>query len=724
MHSKSNPKNMRQGLYQIGAAPWKYYTEQYPRNTKLAMLVLDSKHLYGAGGAVIPSVAWMAETAGYIFDCYWAEFDEPRFNKRIYFGCRVEEQFLLVNNYFDALWIALGPRAREILQPIDTVAKTLCFDNHLELYRALIKRWKIKITTAIVLPRVHELDQTQDANLNPGFTPSGHLGSRDQSIPASEIAELDYPILYGNQSNPGSRKIVCGAGRKPGFFGRFHLYLWPDVYFNRYLGLMDDDNPAESAGAFGLKDIRLLHVRLEPAALAGIKSETVDATSSTDRAWDLTFRVYKRWSKKVNGLIYGIHQAHMTMPGWLGWMIRARYLAVYDPNWIVYLPQAAKLARRLGNQRLAVGADEFVHIMWFYMQALGAGRLDYPGANGIPSIKRGIIFKYAKPDKSPWEMEYSDDELYDFMQKRKIAVAYTFGTTELSYGEGMPLFFDFIHSVRGRIGLGLYLPWIEYYSDWIHKLWTPYYGKYIEPMMHYWGLSAFFPSDNIIPPFTVKDFAAEMKTGAGEWQKRMGRDFLPIGYLGAQRELRLWNDPYRKPQDWYGDVKFKIAGTNKWLDCMDFCDRQAIKQYHGDYRERLKQKARAVRQLGYQYYMGEGTTWTEGEFVHVACRGYHALWDALEKQAFDKQRPGYFAVKHDLGITYTPGALVWRNAVPSKRSGGNYSAMEQIKTLRYIHDGGKAGNLFPAKSNELVRYIRLLQAHGWREDGESGQFSR
>ena len=53
------------GLYQVGQKPWRYYSEYYPKGTKLAMLVIDSGNLFDHGGAIVPTFGWMAEQAGY-----------------------------------------------------------------------------------------------------------------------------------------------------------------------------------------------------------------------------------------------------------------------------------------------------------------------------------------------------------------------------------------------------------------------------------------------------------------------------------------------------------------------------------------------------------------------------------------------------------------------------------------------------------------------------------
>ncbi len=702
------------GLYEVGRAPWRYFSEYYPKGTRLAMLVLDSSHMYGHGGAVIPTFAWMAEAAGYTFDAYWAEFDDVRWNKWPYFGCRVLEQLLMVNSYFDVLWCTLGKHASAMLEPIRSMSETLDFDNGLDLYETLMKRWGIATREAVYIPHEHPYDQPLSQNRDSIPYARTAYGVMGEIADWAKGSTKEYPIWYGSATYPSTMREIWNDpdGKSPGFFGRLNFYLWPDIYFSRKLAFTDRILLTEAVERFGLRQIDLLHTA--PAeAPAGVSMTVVDQTAGSDRAWDLTSRVFERWAREAKGIAYGIHQAHSFDPGYLGWLIRNRCFAVYDPYWIAYMPKAVALAKSLGNRHMVSAADEWDHFQWPYCVLLGAGRLDVPASARIPGIKRAMRLSFSSPERTPWGSELSDDELHHNAEQNRIAVCYTFGTNELGYSESLPVLFESIRAMRLKIGLGYYLPHIEYCPEWYHKLFTTYLAGHIEPMMHYWGVSAFFPNDSICHAFTLDDFQTEMATAQSEWIRRLGREYLPAGYLGGQLEYFTFGSEwdgggYAHPTTW------TVKRTGAVVDWRDFVDWPAYQQYLQT-REQIRQaKIQTVKTLGYRYYIGERQNAFDGDFVHVGAQGFHAARPEVETKPW-KPSAGFFAVKHDLGLTYCPGYQGFA-AVHTARLSPAYHWARQLDTLKWFADGGKDGRFFLVKPNELVRYLRLLKAQGRFDD--------
>ena len=696
------------GLYEVGRAPWKYFSEYYPKGTKLAMLVLDSSHMYGEGGAIVPTFAWMAEQADHAFDVYWAEFDDPRWNKWPYFGCRALEQLLMVNSYFDVLWCTLGGHARAMLEPITSLGESLHFDNYLDLYETLLKRWKITANEAVYVPREHAYDQPLANNKKPIPYAKTAYGVMGEIADWNKAADKPYPIWYGSATYPSREREIWNdpAGKSPGFYGRLNFYLWPDVYFPRKLAFTDGTPPEAVVKRFGLKQVDFLHVT--PSEMpSGVKTQIIDQTAATDRAWDLTYRVFQRWEREAKGISYGIHQNHYLDPSSLGWLIRNRYFAVYDPYWIEYMPKAVALAKKLGNRHMVGGGDEWDHFLWPYAILLGAGRLDVPATARVPSIKRAMRLSFSSPEATPWDCELSADELHHRMEKNGIAVCYTFGTNELGYSESLPVLFEHIRALRLKIGLGYYLPHVEYCPEWYHKLFTKYLAPHVEPMMHYWGTSAMFPNDSILHEFTLDDFRGEMETAQTEWTRRLGKEYLPIGYLGGQLEYFAFGTEwdgggYAYPTTW------TVKRTGAKVDWRDFVDYKRYEQYL-QRREPIRQaKIQMVKTLGYRYYVGERKNAFDGDFVHVGAQGFHAARPGVEKMPW-KKTPGFFAVKHDLGLTYCPGYQAFA-AVNEARLNAAYHWTKQLETLKWFADGGPDGRFFLVKPNELVRYLRLLKS--------------
>ncbi len=702
------------GLYETGRAPWKYYSEHYPKGTKLAMLLIDSSHMYGDGGAVVPSFAWMAEKAGYAFDTYWAEFDDPRWNKWPYFGCRVLEQLLLVNSYFDVLWCTLGSHAKAMLEPVSSLAETLHFDNYLDLYAALMKRWGIESAEALYIPYQHAYDQPLSKNKESIPYAKTAYGVMGELFDWEKAGEKEFPVWYGSATYPSRQREIWNdpAGKSPGFFGRFNFYLWPDVYFSRKLAFTDRTPLADLVARFRLTQVDLLHTK-SAGTLPTVTMNVVDQTSESDRAWDLTYRVFRRWESEAKGIAYGIHQGHSFDANYVGWLIRNRCFAVYDPYWVEYMPKAAALAKKLGNRHMLSAGDEWDHFLWPYCILNGVGRLDMPATARIPSIKRAMRFTFSSPESTPWDCEISDDELHRNMEQNKIAVCYTFGTNELGYSESLPALFDHVRAMRLKIGLGYYLPHIEYCPEWYHKLFTKHLAAHIEPMMHYWGVSALFPNDSIMHEFTLDDFRLEMETARSEWIRRLGPEYLPVGYLGGQLEYMTFGSEwdgggYANPTTW------AVKRTGATVDWMDFIDREGYQQYLLKREDIRQSKIQAVKELGYRYYMGERRNAFHGDFVHVGVQGFHATQGEAESKPW-KKTAGFFAVKHDLGLTYCPGYQAFA-AVNQARLSGAYHWVKQLETLKWFSEGGKDGRFFLVKPNELVRYLRLLKSQDKFDD--------
>lgn len=702
------------GLYEVGRDPWKYYSEYYPKGAKLAMLLIDSSHMYGDGGAVVPTFAWMAETAGCVFDTYWAEFDDPRWNKWPYFGCRVLEQLLLVNSYFDVLWCTLGSHAKSMLEPIGTLSETLHFESYLDLYETLMQRWGIKSAEAVYLPHEHPYDQPLSMNKETIPYAETAYGVMGEFFQWDEVREKEFPVWYGSATYPSRQREIWNdpAGKSPGFYGRFNFYLWPDVYFTRKLAFTDRTPLAEAVSRFRLSQVDLLHTP-SPAAIPGVRVNVVDETSESDRAWDLTYRVFRRWEGEARGIAYGIHQAHSFDAHYAGWLIRSRCFAVYDPYWIEYMPKAAALAKQIGNRHMISAGDEWDHFLWPYCVLLGVGRLDVPATARIPSIKRAMRFSFSKPELAPWECELSDDELHRNADQNKIAVCYTFGTNELGYCESLPVLFEHVRAMRLKIGIGYYLPHIEYCPEWYHKLFTKHLAPHIEPMMHYWGVSALFPNDSVMHEFAMEDFQLEMETAHSEWVRRMGREYLPVGYLGGQLEYFAFGT------DWDGGgyaypTAWTVKRTGATADWMDHIDREGYQRYLTRREDIRQAKIRTVKALGYRYYIGERRNAFDGGFVHVGAQGFHAARPEVEGKPW-KPSAGFFAVKHDLGLTYCPGYAAF-SAVNTARLSGAYHWSKQLETLKWFAGGGKDGRFFLVKPNELVRYLRLLKAQDKFDD--------
>jgi len=147
----------------LKSSGWYYPMESYPQGAKLSMLVMPTQPLWEQGGAAIPTLAWMAEQRGRLFDSYWAYYrDDMHF--RQFFDQHVAEHLYLLSRYFDVEWLFLGERARDLLHPVGALDESRVFPDYLSLYRDWLRRPKLRTKTAVVIPKRHPLDQ-QDYRL-------------------------------------------------------------------------------------------------------------------------------------------------------------------------------------------------------------------------------------------------------------------------------------------------------------------------------------------------------------------------------------------------------------------------------------------------------------------------------------------------------------------------------------------------------------------------------
>ncbi|MDO9543181.1 MAG: hypothetical protein Q7J98_12805, partial [Kiritimatiellia bacterium] len=620
-----------------------------------------------------------------------------------------------LDGYFDVLWVFLGSQGADLLQPISHQDNCVFADDLTDLYQYFLNTFGLQASEAVVLPSRHELDAPEDLNRR------GIYGwDKDHCVFPVKPYKADYPVYQGlvHKAERIDGGLTWGEPRIPGFFGRCHFYLWPEVYFRKALGVTDGEDLGMFAETFGIRTFHTVHARV--AAPAGTTVNIVDETGPGDRAWDITFRVFERWRSEARGMGYSIHRVGVN---WMGWIIRNRYFMLYDPLWEVYLPKTVGLANELGSRYILADADEWNHDFWPFMCVMNAVTLMTPAQMRVPSIKRGMRYAARPPRALPWALEYTDDELRRFARENRIAASLLWCTTEISYAEAFPVLADIFKTFQGRCGFGVHISWLEYFPEWLQQLYTEDYGRYIEPMLHYWGMHYNFPCDNMLPGFTPADVEINMRTALGYWERRLGKATLPRGYLSSQHERMCFGAPSGEERKF----KFRSMHSDRTYDLLEEHGlRQAYRDFAaGGYRDAVRAKARVVKSLGMTYYLGEEETWTEEDgFVHLAARGYSTSLDKAKEIENAHPGPGYFLFKNDCGLTFCPQIAFYVNVKKSGYPGPSYTVDRKMEVVKYFAEGGDSGRFFPAKPHEVVRYLRILREDGYSEVNGSGFFER
>lgn len=718
----------------LKAAGWDYPMEEYEKGSNLLMLAMDTKNLWENGGAVIPTLAWMAEEEGGIFDSYWAYYrDHMRF--RQFFDNHVAEQLYLVNTYFKTKWFFLGEEARTMLYPIPEIADSQCFSDYISLYRYYLKKKPLNIDTAVILPHRHQFDQEgHKVGDKCYWGDSCEFYCSDDRDPC----KVSYPLKEGTKVS--SHPFLRG-------FGKLQFYLWPDIYFNKAIGFTDDVKP-EILKEFGIKKVKVLHTDSEKWSKTGFQVEVIDTTSKEDNEWDITLRTFKRWRKEVKGIAHGIWQADKTDPGWLGFMIRNRYLPLYHSDWRVSIREIAKIAAEIGNRHIPGCGDNsdvsykkipdserdrradcnWNHVFMQQLPFYGLGWWILPTQSGVPSVKRGMRFKSSKPQVTPWDIEYSDEKLEEFARQGKIGITQAWAITDMAFLPLLPNMLDIYQSYRVKFGICLHLlPWVEYYPEWYQKMFTPAYAPYAEPIFYDTGLSWFYgfmETKGILENYAkylsdksvvksaqgsyglpVSSLKAQIDFAMQKISKLLGKEYLPRGYFPGM-----------------GLPEFQLEHT-KALNELGF--EYAIKARGKDYGE---QEGKILEKKENKENLIILNSTDIGK-INPGRANETLAYSAIEK---DMKGPGcilrvgmdsghgFFisalnAPRHHLPTTvasFSPD-MVHRKAadmLPKEKTVYyGYNLAVRAGVINYIAKGGESGRLFSCKPHELMRYAKIIE---------------
>lgn len=626
---------------------WNYAMESYSKGSKLCMLVLDTRPLWKWGGAAIPTLAWMAEEHGSLFDSYWAYFRDPMLYFRRFFDNRALEQCYLLSMYFDVTWYMVGTDGKIMLHPIPKFDRSLFFDDYLSLYRHYMEEHGIKCDTAAILPTHHKLDQ-------PPFIREfrKHMPRKYYTPEIASPKEVEYPLEAGGDRDVFAHPLQRG-------FGKTQFYLWPDIYFRKALGFTDDIEP-EQLKEFGINEVLCVLCDADKFREAGFKVEVIDEDQPDDSEWTVTKRCFDRWPNEAKGICYGMWQADKTHPGWLGYMIRNRYFGLYDSRWRTHLPKAVEVAHELGNRNIMGTGDDWNHNPWiFLLPDTQAGWLFQPTEAGTPSIKRGMRLKCPKPSILPWDVEVSDRFLYECAERNKIGICVVCIVTDLGYVSMYPSLMDIFVNYEAKAGFAYCLPWAEYYPEWLQKMYSETYAPYVEPLLGEVGPSWYFTMKHAgTPPMHPGAFKKQLLFTLSKIAELMGEDYIPRGFASGYRDL--WED------------------TEPYIDLLAEC---GFKYYFAGRSPRIQFEARnGIVAMSTLYDHMAGAFNIVG--VDHPLEGVMNLEKELEG-------PGFCAVTPDSGMYY--------------------SYTHRSHVLDYVATGGDTKRLFPLKPSEIIRYATILQ---------------
>lgn len=683
---------------------WFYPAEQYPRGSALLMLAIDTGSLWSVGGALIPTLAWMAEEEGSLFDSHWTDYDNPLWLKQV-FDTRSIEHCSRVNAYFKTRWIFLGRRARNYMHPLATEAPSVVYDSYLALYRECRRRHSSDY--AVLVPARHRLDQPNFRQGDPL-----HIGCWND-VPEFQVPNIGavrdavYPLPKGAD--------ILGYPYRRGF-GKLQFYLWPEIYFRKAWGFTDDVAPA-ALKRLGIRRIGALYCDAERWTKAGFAATVIDADRPDDDEWTITQRVFNRWRGRAKGVAHGIWQHDKLHPGWLGFLIRNRYLPIYCQDWQKSMPVVARWAGRIKNRHIIGGGDTDRH-GWdhAWMRAIAQynlGRWKLPTEPEMPSIKRGIRQRYPLPEVTPWTVEYSDEALRQFAAARRIGVCQIWTITDIGYASMLPHILDIYQAFQAKCGFALDLPWVEYYGEMIQKMFTPAYAPYVEPLVYHTGLSWILTmrTNPVKCRIAPAAFQAQLAYTLERLRQIMGPACVPHGYVAAHYGVTAAEKRIVKKLGF----RYLVGGnTATYLGDKRIYAPLYNHPYlnpQGVAYDRQKGNVLCEAKPGFAQI---DFTWLkigpEEDQIKVLC--------AIERNC---KGPGTVLFTQDTGLGFTTRAFKW----PPQSGGGSYSAKwkpaeflprqgygyniaYRAGVVHYLAAGGETGRYFTCKPNELQRYARII----------------
>ncbi len=385
------------------------------KNT-LWLLIADSKRedLHCA----IPSIAWIAKSAGSQFECYLeSERDGTLFarNGSTVIGGHHHQQFNYLNSVFDVKYILLG--------------ETSVFRSSIDAFGAEI------IVESDSLLKVYEA-----------------------VLSLAGISCIDEAIFT-------SSDIVEINGEK----FEIEPYLYPEIWFRRALAF-----PTSLANfakkKFNIRKASSLFVSpSENKSLNKLFNDLVeiDSVQENDSYGNISLRIAERWKHKAKALAFADPAAIRAQ---LASLCREDRIAVYEeknkisPKDVVYsayteektniADDVIRLADEIGNKVL-VGRQTGDGDLFAWSKAGLCLQIMDPNRPAFPVVA-SVTHRWNKGKKGIWDEEPDDEMLLKYAKEGKILSTLIWHSGEMAHNEAMLALFDLISFTGVKMGFGVH----------------------------------------------------------------------------------------------------------------------------------------------------------------------------------------------------------------------------------------------------------------------------
>ncbi|HCE43033.1 MAG TPA: hypothetical protein DET40_05760 [Lentisphaeria bacterium] len=455
------------------------------KNT-LWLLIADSKRddLHCA----IPSIAWIAKSAGAEFECYLeSERDGSLFarNGSTIIGGYHHQQFNYLNAAFDVKYILLGDTS--------------------------VFRSSIDVFGGEIIVESDSLVDVYDAVLS-------HAAI--SSIDAAIFAGSDIVEINGN-------KLEIGP------------YLYPEIWFRKALAFpISLANSAKKK--FNIEKISLLFVAddIKKSLKRSFKDFfVIDTLRKDDSYGSISLRIAERWKHKAKALAFADPAAVHAQ---IATLCREDRIAVYEnknkilPKDVVYsayteektkiADDVIRLAEEIGN-RVLVGRQTGDGDLFAWSKAGLCLQIMDPNRPAFPVVTN-VPHRWHKAGKGIWDDEPDDETLLKYAKEGKILSTLMWHSGEMAHNEAMLSLFDLILFTGVKMGFGVHAARYETCPQMWELLSVPKSKGgvlgHAEPVLHSGGMGVL--AEVNCPPKILgehcKDSLSRIRRIAGEFSPR------------------------------------------------------------------------------------------------------------------------------------------------------------------------------------------------------------
>ncbi len=469
----------------------------HPPSNKPLMWMLLSDTSRADLHLVIPSLAWMAEDVGAVFECY---LESPRSGELFaqtgstILGGYHHHAFNYLNAAFNVQYILLGSPSvfastiKAFGAAVLAQAETPC-----DLYAALLKQ-----------PGVNQ--------------------------PKAVIAAPTEPVAV-----PGQREERINVG----------AYLSPEILFRRALAIPSAQVPQAETLITGMPDIERCSLFLPDTQQKELEAtwpeaREIDRIQTGDDIGAITLRIAQRWKHAAGGVVFGDPPVVLSQ---LAAHCRERKVAVFAPRAPLPPEQvhvsayteahspiaraAGQIASEIGN-RVLVGRQTADGELFEWSKQGVCIQIVDPNRPAFPSVA-AVHHAWAPSDRTLFDLEPDDAQLRQWMDEGKVLATLIWHSGEVAHNEAMLNLIELAGRTGVKMGIGVHAQRYESCPQLWELINVPRERGgargLIEPVLHSGGLGVLAECN--CPPHAL---AAHCQEALSRIEKITGRAGRPLGY--------------------------------------------------------------------------------------------------------------------------------------------------------------------------------------------------